>query len=184
MTVTLCLAQGVRYLHERTPPILHRDIKPGNLMLSADKKTVKLGDFGVSTTMKLKRPSSTGCRNGQPENWSGLFEEGCGPAPAIEIEMTGKTGTYRYLSPACRPMPIRVSCEIRIRPPTLGVFCVRDCRRLVLSVVSGNRVVRVKERTLTGLSVLAVVFRDRRNDVTIVTHTGTWRPRYLPARTS
>ena len=109
MTVTLCLAQGVRYLHERTPPILHRDIKPGNLMLSADRKTVKLGDFGVSTTMKLKRPGSTGSRNGEPENWSGLFEEGCGPAPAIEIEMTGKTGTYRYPSPACRPMPIRVS---------------------------------------------------------------------------
>ena len=119
MTVTLCLAQGVRYLHERTPPILHRDIKPGNLMLSADRKTVKLGDFGVSTTMKLKRPGSTGSRNGEPENWSGLFEEGCGPAPAIEFEMTGKTGTYRYPSPACRAR-CRSVCLCEIRRPHLA----------------------------------------------------------------
>eukprot|EP00930_Biecheleria_cincta_P032023 TRINITY_DN22223_c0_g2_i1.p1 TRINITY_DN22223_c0_g2~~TRINITY_DN22223_c0_g2_i1.p1 ORF type:complete len:472 (+),score=83.81 TRINITY_DN22223_c0_g2_i1:39-1418(+) len=41
------LLEGLEYLHSRRPPVLHRDIKGGNVLVSADCH-VKLADFGCS----------------------------------------------------------------------------------------------------------------------------------------
>lgn len=41
------LCDGLEYLHSRTPPILHRDLKPGNILLD-DLGRVRLIDFGIS----------------------------------------------------------------------------------------------------------------------------------------
>jgi serine/threonine protein kinase len=42
-------ASGLAYLHEQSPPIIHRDIKSMNLLLTVNK-TVKLCDYGLVTT--------------------------------------------------------------------------------------------------------------------------------------
>ena len=34
--------------HELDPPVQHRDIKPGNVLVSRDATTVKLSDYGIS----------------------------------------------------------------------------------------------------------------------------------------
>ena len=41
------LGEALSYLHS-TALLLHRDVKPANIFLSADKETAKLGDFGLS----------------------------------------------------------------------------------------------------------------------------------------
>jgi serine/threonine protein kinase len=40
-------AQGMCYLHSRTPPVLHQDLKPDNLLVM-DDWSVKVTDFGLS----------------------------------------------------------------------------------------------------------------------------------------
>ena len=40
------LMRALKYLHEQAPPILHRDVKPANLLLTNGRKTLLLADFG------------------------------------------------------------------------------------------------------------------------------------------
>ena len=42
--------RALEYLHGRAPPLVHRDVKPANLLVTADLETLKLGDFGVTSS--------------------------------------------------------------------------------------------------------------------------------------
>lgn len=44
------IAQGVLYLHECRPPILHRDLKSLNIFLDEHSR-IKIGDFGWTKTL-------------------------------------------------------------------------------------------------------------------------------------
>ena len=44
-------SSALDFLHTRTPPIIHQDIKPANILV-ADDGTYMLTDFGVSTSLK------------------------------------------------------------------------------------------------------------------------------------
>ena len=51
--IAIDAARGLAYLHGRDPPLVHRDIKPGNVMLVASF-TAKIADFGESKANKNK----------------------------------------------------------------------------------------------------------------------------------
>jgi serine/threonine protein kinase len=44
--------QGVRTLHARGRPVLHRDLKPGNVFVGTGQ-SLKVGDFGMSRYVDL-----------------------------------------------------------------------------------------------------------------------------------
>lgn len=50
--IFLQILDGVNYLHTLVPPIIHRDIKPTNILIKEEKNSVifKLCDFGLSKT--------------------------------------------------------------------------------------------------------------------------------------
>ena len=51
------LAEGMRYLHSnagKKPPIIHKDLKPANVIITTAGKTVKIIDLGISALTKLQ----------------------------------------------------------------------------------------------------------------------------------
>lgn len=79
------LTDGLAYLHSRTPPVRHGDLKPGNVLITATQRAI-LADFGLSKAL----------------------EEG----PTGLTTSEGLKGTLRYYSPeiikeadACHSLP-------------------------------------------------------------------------------
>ncbi|MCL7042455.1 hypothetical protein MKW94_006872 [Papaver nudicaule] len=62
--MALDIARGMNYLHRYNPPIIHRDLKSSNLLVSKNWR-VKVGDFGLSRLKHATFLTSTG--NGTPE---------------------------------------------------------------------------------------------------------------------
>ncbi|KAG8915009.1 hypothetical protein FRC00_008778 [Tulasnella sp. 408] len=52
------IAEGLRYLHERTPPILHGDLKTTNVFVTGDHEA-KISDFGGSRRVEELRTGLT-----------------------------------------------------------------------------------------------------------------------------
>ena len=46
------VAQGLRYLHHQNPPVIHRDLSPNNILLTAHL-VAKISDLGVAKAVKL-----------------------------------------------------------------------------------------------------------------------------------
>ena len=55
------MSNALNYLHTRKPPILHRDIKPGNVKITPDGE-VFLVDFGLAKVIQGSQVTTTGAR--------------------------------------------------------------------------------------------------------------------------
>ena len=56
------VACGLAYLHERSPPIIHRDLSARNVLLEAAGVIAKIADLGVACTLNDGSPYSPGNR--------------------------------------------------------------------------------------------------------------------------
>ncbi|KAM6904659.1 serine/threonine-protein kinase WNK4-like [Xenentodon cancila] len=61
---SLQILKGLHFLHSRSPPILHRDLKCDNIFITGPTASVKIGDLGLAT---LKKASFAKSVIGTPE---------------------------------------------------------------------------------------------------------------------
>ncbi|KAJ6224730.1 hypothetical protein RDWZM_003275 [Blomia tropicalis] len=80
-SIIMQVVHALKYLNEIKPPIIHYDLKPGNILLSSGTSSgeLKITDFGLSKIMDED--------NYSPENGMDLTSQGA--------------GTYWYLPPEC-----------------------------------------------------------------------------------
>jgi Tol biopolymer transport system component len=74
------ICDALAYLHTRTPPILHRDIKPGNIKITPEGKAI-LVDFGLAKVADDDGSTTTGAKAMTP-GFSPPEQYGTGPTDA------------------------------------------------------------------------------------------------------
>jgi serine/threonine protein kinase len=61
--ILIDICDGMEYLHSRSPPIIHRDLKTANILLN-DLNEAKISDFGISKV--LSNLNTTQTQKGTP----------------------------------------------------------------------------------------------------------------------
>jgi serine/threonine protein kinase/Tol biopolymer transport system component len=90
------ICDALVYLHSRTPPILHRDIKPGNIKVTPDSRAI-LVDFGLAKVVDESGSTTTGAKAMTP-GFSPPEQYGTGRTdPRTDIYSLGAT-MYASLS--------------------------------------------------------------------------------------
>ncbi|KAG8947064.1 hypothetical protein FRC04_011244 [Tulasnella sp. 424] len=64
----LGIAKALEYLHSRNPPVVHGDLKPGNILLS-DQGEPLLADFGLATVLGEEETYTSSHRMGGSTPW-------------------------------------------------------------------------------------------------------------------
>lgn len=84
------MCEALSYLHSRNPPIIHRDIKPGNIKITPEGHT-QLVDFGLAKLMVGGEQTTTGARAMTP-GYSPPEQYGTAPTDArTDIYSLGAT---------------------------------------------------------------------------------------------
>jgi serine/threonine protein kinase len=61
LDISISICDALMYMHTRKPPVLHRDIKPGNVKITSDEG-IYLVDFGLAKVVHYGQQTSTGAR--------------------------------------------------------------------------------------------------------------------------
>ncbi|MCF2530563.1 protein kinase [Yinghuangia sp. KLBMP8922] len=110
------IARALRVVHEHG--VLHRDVKPGNVMIEADGHAV-LTDFGIAALEGSTGLTGTGAIVGSPEFMAPERIESDSPGPASDLWSLGVTlcAAVTGSSPFRRSTPVATLAAIVIAEP-------------------------------------------------------------------
>ena len=106
--IGVVICEALTYLHSRKPPIIHRDIKPGNLKITQDGHIV-LVDFGLAKAYQQGEMTAVGAQ-GITAGYSPIEQYGHGTDAHSDIYALGAT-LYTLLTKKVPPEAIERALE-------------------------------------------------------------------------
>ncbi|KAK7134243.1 hypothetical protein R3I93_017603 [Phoxinus phoxinus] len=134
------ILKGLHFLHTRTPPIIHRDLKCDNIFITGPTGSVKIGDLGLAT---LKRASFAKSVIGTPEFMAPeMYEEKYDEAVDVYafgmciLEMT--TSEYPY-SECQNAAQIYRKVTSGIKPDSFNKVKVPELKEIIEGCIRTNK---------------------------------------------
>lgn len=127
------LLEGVAYCHSRR--VLHRDIKPNNILLDLSNGTLLLADFGLSTAFRMPNRSLT---HDVVTLWYRAPEILLGAAQystAVDVSAHVQPRSVPW-QPSVRGREASPRPALAAHPPTRAMPCALSCGRLAASWAS------------------------------------------------
>lgn len=94
------ILKGLLFLHTRTPPIIHRDLKCDNIFITGPTGSVKIGDLGLAT---LKRASFAKSVIGKLAPWDpAVARTACGGVPGCVGQAERSAGARGAVDMQCQ----------------------------------------------------------------------------------
>lgn len=132
MRITAIVADALAYAHGRPQPIIHRDIKPDNILVRQTDGWVKVSDFGLAAVLTGKRAQT---QWGTPDYIAP--EQALGKGADARSDMYALAGTLFHMLTGLRPpslgqpLPGRPSALM-----TQGVLHPDQARRIDLLIIT------------------------------------------------
>lgn len=143
------ILKGLNFLHSRTPPIIHRDLKCDNIFITGTTGSVKIGDLGLAT---LKNRSFAKSVIGTPEFMAPeMYEEHYDESVDVYafgmcmLEMA--TGEYPY-SECSGPAQIYKKVVSGVKPQSLEKVTIPEVKDIIESCIKPNKADRPKVKDL------------------------------------
>ena len=111
LTWAMEICDILRYLHSRTPPVLHRDVNPANIILRDKDRRLFLVDFGLARTLSNTGGVKTSVGTGA---YTSMEQFNGHPEPRSDIYSLG--ATMHFLLTARESEPFRFIPVRKIRP--------------------------------------------------------------------
>jgi len=89
LQIGVAVCDALDYLHNQTPPVIHRDIKPGNIKITPTGQ-VFLVDFGLAKVAAAGQATTTGAQALTP-GYASPEQYGAGTTPLSDIYSLGAT---------------------------------------------------------------------------------------------
>ncbi|MHB2019939.1 MAG: serine/threonine-protein kinase, partial [Candidatus Xenobia bacterium] len=107
----------LQFLHARVPPVIFRDLKPGNLMLDA-RGHLRIIDFGISRVLDPLASTNPYIRGAGTLGFAPPEQFGRGTEPRTDIYALGAT-LYNLLTRVVPPHSLmRQSRQVTLQPPS------------------------------------------------------------------
>ena len=133
LRITLQICEALRHAHEHN--IVHRDIKPHNILMTADG-TVKVTDFGIARAVTASGFTQTGVVMGSVQYFSPEQAKGLPVGPQSDLYSLGCI-LYEMLTgevPFTGESPIAIALKhLQEEPPLLGWIAARHPAWLIYS---------------------------------------------------